>query len=34
MLKEARKPQAELLNMLAEPVQKLVEAVVLNPETK
>ena len=29
MLKEAQKPQAELLNMLAEPVQKLVEATVV-----
>jgi hexosaminidase len=28
MLKEAQKPQAELLNMLAAPVQKLVEATV------
>jgi len=26
MLKEAQKPQAELLNMIAAPVQKLVEA--------
>jgi hexosaminidase len=28
MLKDAQKPQAELLNMLAAPVQKLVEATV------
>jgi hexosaminidase len=28
MLKEAQKPQAELLNMLVGPVQKLVEATV------
>lgn len=36
MLKETQKPQAELLNMIAAPVQRLVEATVpfLNPETQ